>query len=91
MTKRVRRNHSPACEAAVDELRSGIGRGEEREDVADLARQFDIHVNQITPLRRAREEGAACGRGRRSIPVLSQGRLPCNGGFEGVPGEDLKS
>jgi transposase-like protein len=76
MTKRVRRNHSPACEAAVDELRSGIGRGEEREDVADLARQFDVHVNQITPLRRAREEGAACGRGRRSIPSLEPRPAP---------------
>ena len=37
--------------------------------VAELARQFAVHANQITPLRQAQEEGAASGRGCRDIWV----------------------
>jgi transposase len=43
MTKRVRWNHSPAFKAKV-----ALAALKGEKTLADLARQFDVHVNQIT-------------------------------------------
>ena len=43
MTKRVRRNHSPAFKAKV-----ALAALKNEKTLADLAGQFDVHVNQIT-------------------------------------------
>ena len=55
MTKRPRRNHSPAFKAKV--ALAAI-RGEKT--LADLAQQFDVHPNQITAWK-AQLEGSAAG------------------------------
>jgi transposase len=54
MTRRVRRNHSPAFKAKV--ALAAI-KGEKR--LAELAQQFDVHANQITQWRSQLLEGAA--------------------------------
>ena len=54
MTKRPRRNHSPAFKAKV--ALSAV-RGEK--PLAELAQQFDVHPNQITQWRSQLLEGAA--------------------------------
>jgi transposase len=54
MTRRVRRNHSPAFKAKV--ALAAI-RGEKT--LAELAQQFDVHPNQITQWRSQLLEGAA--------------------------------
>jgi len=54
MTRRVRRNHSPAFKAKV--ALAAI-RGEKT--LADLAQQFDVHPNQITQWRSQLLDGAA--------------------------------
>ncbi len=54
MTKRPRRNHSPAFKAKV--ALSAV-RGEKT--LAELAQQFDVHPNQITQWRSQLLEGAA--------------------------------
>jgi transposase-like protein len=54
MTRRVRRNHSPAFKAKV--ALAAI-RGEKT--LADLAQQFDVHPNQITQWRSQLIDGAA--------------------------------
>jgi hypothetical protein len=56
MTKRVRRNHSRACKAGVDSG-AALPAVKNAKTVADLTRQFDVHVNQITPLRRPGRKG----------------------------------
>ena len=43
MVKRVRRNHSPAFKAKV-----ALPALKNEKTLADLARQFDVHVNQTT-------------------------------------------
>jgi transposase len=53
MTKRTRRNHSPAFKAKVA---LAALRGEKT--LADLAQQFDVHVNQITQWRSQLLDGA---------------------------------
>ena len=58
MTKRSRRNHTPAFKAKVA---LAAVRGEKT--LAELAQQFDIHPNQITL------EGAAARRGGRGVRV----------------------
>ena len=62
MSKRPRRNHSPAFEAKVA---LAAVRGEKT--LAELAQQFDVHPNQITQWRSQLLEGAAgvFGGGRR--------------------------
>ena len=61
MTKRIRRNHTPAFKAKV--ALAAI-RGEKT--LAELAQQFDIHLNQITQWKGQLVEGAAgvFGRGK---------------------------
>lgn len=54
MTKRPRRNHSPAFKAKVA---LAAVRGEKT--LAELAQQFDVHPNQITQWRSQLLEGAA--------------------------------
>ncbi len=54
MSKRPRRNHSPAFKAKV--ALAAI-RGEKT--LAELAEQFDVHANQITSWRTQLLEGAA--------------------------------
>ena len=54
MTKRTRRNHTPAFKAKV--ALAAI-RGEKT--LAELAQQFDVHANQITQWRSQLLEGAA--------------------------------
>ena len=61
MTKRIRRNHTPAFKAKV--ALAAI-RGEKT--LAELAQQFDVHPNQITQWKGQLVEGAVgvFGRGK---------------------------
>ena len=43
MTKRTRRNHSPAFKAKVT-----FAAVKDEKTLAELAQQFDVHANQIT-------------------------------------------
>ena len=54
MSRRARRNHSPAFKAKV--ALAAI-RGEKT--VSELAQQFDVHPNQITQWKSQLQEGAA--------------------------------
>ena len=54
MTKRTRRNHSPTFKAKV-----ALAALKGEKTLADLAQQFDIHVNQITQWKSQLLEGAA--------------------------------
>ena len=54
MTKRTRRNHSPAFKAKV-----ALAAVKGEKTLAELAQQFDVHPNQITTWRGQLMEGAA--------------------------------
>jgi transposase len=54
MSKRPRRNHSPAFKAKV-----ALAAVKGEKTLADLAQQFDVHPNQITQWRSQLLEGAA--------------------------------
>jgi transposase len=54
MTKRPRRNHTPAFQAKV-----ALAAVKGEKTLADLAQQFDVHPNQITQWRSQLLEGAA--------------------------------
>src|SRR5271169_6856611 len=54
MTKRTRRNHAPAFKAKVA---LAVIKGDKT--LAELAQQFDVHVNQITQWKAQLLEGAA--------------------------------
>jgi transposase len=54
MTKRTRRNHSPAFKAKV-----ALAAIKGERTIAQLADQFDIHVSQITAWKEQLQEGAA--------------------------------
>ena len=54
MTKRPRRNHSPAFKAKV-----AIAAIKGEKTLAELAQQFDVHPNQITSWKAQLEGGAA--------------------------------
>ncbi len=54
MTRRVRRNHSPAFKAKV-----ALAAIKGEKTLADLAQQFDVHPNQITQWRGQLLDGAA--------------------------------
>ena len=53
MTKRTRRNHSPAFKAKV-----ALAALKGEKTLTDLAQQFDVHVNQITQWRSQLLDGA---------------------------------
>jgi transposase len=54
MSRRPRRNHSPAFKATV--ARAAI---KDEKTLAELAEQFDVHANQITSWSNQLLEGAA--------------------------------
>ena len=54
MTRRIRRNHSPAFKAKV-----ALAAIKGEKTLADLAQQFDVHPNQITQWRSQLLDGAA--------------------------------
>jgi transposase len=54
MTRRPRRNHSPAFKAKV-----AVAAIEGEKTLAELAQQFDVHPNQITQWRAQLLEGAS--------------------------------
>jgi transposase-like protein len=54
MSKRPRRNHSPAFKAKV-----ALAAIKGEKTLADLAEQFDVHAHQITSWRTQLREGAA--------------------------------
>ena len=54
MTKRTRRNHSPAFKAKV-----ALAAVKGEKTLAEMAQQFDVHPNQITIWRGQLLEGAA--------------------------------
>ena len=54
MTKRPRRNHTPACKAKV-----ALAAVKGEKTLAELAQQFDIHPNQITQRKAQLLDGAA--------------------------------
>ena len=62
MTKRTRRNHSPAFKAKV-----ALAAVKGEKTLAELAQQFDVHPYQITTWRGQLLEGAAGVSGRRVI------------------------
>jgi len=54
MTKRTRRNHAPAFKAKV-----ALAAIKGEKTLAELAQQFDVHVNQITQWKAQLLEGAS--------------------------------
>jgi transposase len=69
MTKRTRRNHRPAFKAKV-----ALAALKGEKTLADLAQQFDVHVNQITQWRSQLLDGAADvfdhGKAEAAAPVI---------------------
>jgi putative transposase len=69
MTKRTRRNHSPAFKAKV-----ALAALKGEKTLADLAQQFDVHVNHITQWRSQPLDGAAGvfdhGKAEADAPVI---------------------
>ena len=63
MTRRARRNHSPAFKAKV-----ALAAIKGEKTLAELAQQYDVHPNQITAWKAQLVEGAAglFGAGRRA-------------------------
>ena len=70
MTKRARRNHSPAFKAKV-----ALAALKGEKTLAGLAQHFDVHPNQITQWKAQLQEGAievfgsAAGAGANTPPV----------------------
>ena len=54
MTRRPRRNHTPACKAKV-----ALAAVKGEKTLAELAQQFDVHPNQITTWKAQLLDGAA--------------------------------
>ncbi len=54
MSRRPRRNHTPAFKAKV-----ALAAIKGEKTLADLAQQFDVHPNQITQWKSQLQEGAA--------------------------------
>lgn len=67
MSKRPRRNHSPAFKAKV-----ALAAIKGEKTVAELSQQFDVHPNQITDWRKQLLEGAAnvFGGAEKSEPTV---------------------
>jgi transposase len=70
MSRRTRRNHTPAFKAKV--ALAAI-RGENT--VSGLAQHFDVHPNQITQWKAQLQEGAAGCSGLRQAPEPTRRRL----------------
>jgi transposase len=74
MSKRPRRNHSPAFKAKV-----ALAAVKGDRTLAELAQQFDVHPNQITAWKSQLLEGAADvfggERGESSAPAVDVKRL----------------
>ena len=66
MTRRPRRNHTPAFKAKV-----ALAAIKGEETLAELAQQFDVHANQITQWRSQLLEGAADVFGSEARPEPS--------------------
>lgn len=68
MTRRPRRNHTPAFKAKV-----ALAALKGEKTLAELAQQFDVHANQITQWRSQLLEGAAdvFGGDARTEPSVS--------------------
>ena len=70
MSRRARRNHTPAFKAKV-----ALAAIRGQNTVAELAQHFDVHPNQITQWRSQLQEGAAgvfgsaAGAGTNTAPV----------------------
>jgi len=64
MTKRVRRNHSPAFKAKV-----ALAALKGEKTLVELAQQFNVHVNQITQWKAQLLQGAAEYLGPRPRPA----------------------
>ena len=66
MSRRPRRNHTPAFKARV-----ALAAIKGEKTLADLAQQFDVHPNQITQWKSQLQEGAVPGcLGRRLVLIL---------------------
>jgi transposase-like protein len=67
MSRRPRRNHSPAFKAKV-----ALAAVKGEKTLAELAQQFDVHPNQITEWRKQLLEGAAnvFGAADKAEPVV---------------------
>ena len=69
MSRRTRRNHSPAFKAKV-----ALAALKGEKTLADLAQLFDVHVNQITQWRSQLLDGAAGvfdhGKAEATAPVI---------------------
>jgi len=77
MTKRVRRNHSPAFKAKV-----ALAAMKGKRTLVELAQQFDIHVNQITQWKALLLQGAAGVFGSEAKAASNEW---ADGGFESAP------
>jgi transposase-like protein len=66
MTKRARRNHTPAFKAKV-----ALAAIKGEKTLAELAQQFDVHPNQITQWRGQLLEGAAGVFGREKTEAAA--------------------
>ena len=66
MTRRPRRNHTPAFKAKV-----ALAALKGEKTLAELAQQFDVHANQITQWRSQLLEGAADVFGSEARPEAS--------------------
>ena len=66
MTRRARRNHSPAFKAKV-----AVAAIKGEKTLTELAQQFDVHVNQITQWKAQLLEGATgvFGAGNTAAPA----------------------
>ena len=69
MTRRPRRNHSPAFKAKV-----ALAAIKGEKTLAELAQQFDVHPNQITDWKAQLLEGAPACSGRRRARAQARRR-----------------
>ena len=86
MTRRPRRNHTPAFKAKV-----ALAAVKGDKTLAELAQQFDIHPNQITQWKAQLLDGAA-GRGSRVVWLgESQRQSGSSGGPDGAACQDRRA